>query len=156
MINKKSQSAMEYLMTYGWAILVVLIALGALFYLGVFSPKTPNTCTNLAPFTCQDVKFDDSDNQLTLRLGASGVNSITYVPATAITLNGVACAVTNDGDGNAVSPADNMKSQIISVTCTENTIIADKKFSGNIQLVYDAGTGLTHPIKIEFSGTAEA
>ena len=43
MMNRKSQSAMEYLMTYGWAILVVLIALGALFYLGVFNPKTPST-----------------------------------------------------------------------------------------------------------------
>ena len=34
---KKSQSAMEYLMTYGWAILVIAVVLGALFELGVFS-----------------------------------------------------------------------------------------------------------------------
>ncbi len=29
---KKGQGAMEFLMTYGWAILVVLVAIGALFY----------------------------------------------------------------------------------------------------------------------------
>jgi uncharacterized protein (UPF0333 family) len=29
---RKSQAAMEFLMTYGWAILVVLVALGALAY----------------------------------------------------------------------------------------------------------------------------
>ena len=33
----RSQSAMEYLMTYGWAILIIAIVLGALFQLGVFS-----------------------------------------------------------------------------------------------------------------------
>jgi hypothetical protein len=36
--QKKAQAAMEFLMTYGWAILVVLIAIGALSYFGVFSP----------------------------------------------------------------------------------------------------------------------
>ena len=39
----KAQSAMEYLMTYGWAILIIAIVLGVLYYLGVFN------ATNLAP-----------------------------------------------------------------------------------------------------------
>jgi hypothetical protein len=34
----KLQSAMEYLMTYSWAILVLSVVLGALFALGLFSP----------------------------------------------------------------------------------------------------------------------
>ncbi len=33
----RSQSAMEYLMTYGWAILIIAVVLAALFQLGVFS-----------------------------------------------------------------------------------------------------------------------
>ena len=33
----KSQSAMEYLMTYGWAILIIAVVLGALYSLGVFN-----------------------------------------------------------------------------------------------------------------------
>ncbi|MEM7815876.1 MAG: hypothetical protein QXN71_02030 [Candidatus Aenigmatarchaeota archaeon] len=37
---KKAQSAMEYLMTYGWAILIVIIVAAALFALGVFNPST--------------------------------------------------------------------------------------------------------------------
>ena len=36
--GKKSQAAMEFLMTYGWAILVVLVAICALAYFGVLSP----------------------------------------------------------------------------------------------------------------------
>jgi len=38
--NYKSQSAMEYLMTYGWAILVIAIILAALYTLGIFNPLT--------------------------------------------------------------------------------------------------------------------
>jgi len=35
---KKGQVAFEFLMTYGWAIIVVLVVVGALAYFGVLSP----------------------------------------------------------------------------------------------------------------------
>jgi hypothetical protein len=38
--RKKLQSAMEYLMTYGWAILIIAVVLGVLFQLGVFSSSS--------------------------------------------------------------------------------------------------------------------
>ena len=163
MMNKRSQSAMEYLMTYGWAILVVLIALGALFYLGVFSPKTPNTCTGVGPVSCMDTKL--GGGVLNLKLGATGVTSITYVAASAITINGVACTITSDGDPNVGLAPDededgtavNMKSTAVTVTCTPNPVIpTGTKYSGKILLTYDTGSGLTHPAEIQFSGTAEA
>ena len=37
-MSKKGQAAMEFLMTYGWAILAAIIAIGVLAYFGVFSP----------------------------------------------------------------------------------------------------------------------
>jgi len=49
------QSAMEYLMTYGWAILIISVVLGALFQLGVFNPMTfapkapPGACQVFRP-----------------------------------------------------------------------------------------------------------
>ena len=36
-MDKKGQSAMEYLMTYGWAIIVVTIAVIVIWQLGIFS-----------------------------------------------------------------------------------------------------------------------
>jgi len=44
---------MEFLMTYGWAILVVLVVIGALAYFGVLSPATllPEKCTVALPFS---------------------------------------------------------------------------------------------------------
>ena len=38
-MNKKAQGTIEFLMTYGWAILVVLVALVALAYFGVLNPE---------------------------------------------------------------------------------------------------------------------
>jgi len=39
-MKRKAQAAMEYLMTYGWAILIVIIVAAALYALGVFNPTT--------------------------------------------------------------------------------------------------------------------
>jgi len=53
--SSKAQSAMEYLMTYGWAILIIAVVLAALFQLGVFNPMTfapkapPGACQVFRP-----------------------------------------------------------------------------------------------------------
>ena len=51
----KSQSAIEYLMTYSWAILIIAIVLGAVFALGVFNFSTyvHNSCVLPNSFSCE-------------------------------------------------------------------------------------------------------
>ncbi|MEM4065247.1 MAG: hypothetical protein QXV17_00005, partial [Candidatus Micrarchaeaceae archaeon] len=49
--HKKLQSAMEYLMTYGWAILIIAVVLGALYSLGVFN--STNFAPKAPPGSCQ-------------------------------------------------------------------------------------------------------
>lgn len=39
-MNKKAQSALEYLMTYGWALLIIAIVGVALYATGVLNPST--------------------------------------------------------------------------------------------------------------------
>jgi hypothetical protein len=60
--HKKAQAAMEFLMTYGWAILVVLVAIAALAYFGVFSPGKwlPTACTIGSGFSCVEFKVNGS------------------------------------------------------------------------------------------------
>ena len=48
--SSKQQSAMEYLMTYGWAILIIAVVLGVLYYLGVFNSS--NLAPRLQPGSC--------------------------------------------------------------------------------------------------------
>ena len=45
---------MEYLMTYGWAILIIAVVLGALYYLGVFN--TSNLAPRAQPGSCKVVR----------------------------------------------------------------------------------------------------
>ena len=55
MANYKLQSAMEYLMTYGWSILVIAIVMIAMFGLGIFggSSSIPTACLAQSGYTCQ-------------------------------------------------------------------------------------------------------
>ncbi len=55
-MNIEAQAAMEFLMTYGWAILVVMVAVGALAYFGVLDPSKmlPESCTGPPGFDCID------------------------------------------------------------------------------------------------------
>lgn len=55
-MSKRSQAAMEFLMTYGWAILLVLIVMAALVYLGVLNPSKllPDKCVFTQGIQCKD------------------------------------------------------------------------------------------------------
>ena len=58
MKSMKGQSAMEYLMTYGWAILIIAIVLVALFELGIFGGSTlPTACVAQSGFVCSSPSF---------------------------------------------------------------------------------------------------
>jgi len=52
--KKKAQAAMEFLMTYGWALLVVLIAIAELEFFGLLNPGRflPEKCEITPGLTC--------------------------------------------------------------------------------------------------------
>ena len=60
--NKKGQAAMEFLMTYGWAILAAIIAIGVLAYFGVFNPGRLAGPAGLVspPFNLDDFRIVDA------------------------------------------------------------------------------------------------
>ena len=80
----KAQSAMEYLMTYGWAILIIAVVLGALFSLGVFggSSLLGTSCVASPGYYCQNPVLSAS-GALTFSFGqntgATEYNAIIYV-----------------------------------------------------------------------------
>ena len=62
---------MEFIMTYGWAILVVLVVIGALVYFGVLSPSTilGGRCTFPSKMGCvSEALIDSTANQITMSL----------------------------------------------------------------------------------------
>ena len=75
----KAQSAMEYLMTYGWAILIIAVVLGALFSLGVFSTGSflSNACIPSSGYLCTIGSYPHGGTTFTVTLGQSTTSSWT-------------------------------------------------------------------------------
>jgi len=76
--SAKAQSAMEYLMTYGWAILIVAVVLGSLYNLGVFNGAAflGTSCISASGFYCTNPT-----------LSTGGVLTVTIGQATGTTFN---------------------------------------------------------------------
>jgi uncharacterized protein (UPF0333 family) len=62
--KKQGQAAMEFLMTYGWALLVVLIAIAALAFFGLLNPSRflPERCEIAPGLTCMDFQASAVDS----------------------------------------------------------------------------------------------
>jgi hypothetical protein len=83
-VGKRGQAALEFLMTYGWAILVVLVAIGALAYFGVLRPERllPEKCVIAtgSGLYCDDysarspIVFLRIKNMLAVRVNITSVN----------------------------------------------------------------------------------
>ncbi len=83
---EKTQSAMEYLMTYGWAILLIAVIFIALFELGVFDfLPLPIACLPNPSFLCSNESFSS---------GGSFTETFGYIGTEPITITGLACNVT--------------------------------------------------------------
>jgi hypothetical protein len=97
---RKGQAAMEFLMTYGWAILVVLAAIGALAYFGVLSPDRflPSKCTVSGGWSCVEYRVDSDGPVLILQNNLGQDATVVNVSVTHKTgLTGQ--AIINDFDG---------------------------------------------------------
>ena len=132
---RKSQAAMEFLMTYGWAILVVLVAVGALAYFGVLSPDNflPNRCTLPSGIGCVDHKAVDSTSIISVVLR----NGLGY-DMSGITVKADSCT-TPDTTPNTL--ANGAKAQYDVETCT----FTGSKYSGELNVTYTlSDTGLAH------------
>ncbi len=132
-INKKAQSAMEYLMTYGWAILIIAVVLGALFSLGVFSGNNilGTACIAASGYLCQNPVYLHTNGQIKLTVGQNTGSSWTtanfvFVPQGASKTAGVptdifyANAPVNEN--MTLSPTSLTSGQSLSITLPVNGI----------------------------------
>ncbi len=146
---KKGQAAMEFLMTYGWAILVVLAAIAALAYFGVLSPARflPERCDFPAGLTCVDkAVFSASANTVTMAIRNNVGDSVNISSATVP--SGDDCgSVSSLTVGGASPPVTVTNNQLVTVvvTCSAD-LISDDRIKSDITLNYvKLETGLTHP-----------
>ena len=122
--STKGQAAMEFLMTYGWAILVVLAAIAALAYFGVLSPEKflPEKCILEPGLACIAHKVEPT--QTTLVITNSKGNTVIV---NSITVGG--CSTTFDHE--MLSGTD---FKFVITGCSNG--VAKDKFQADITLAY--------------------
>jgi len=144
----KAQSAMEYLMTYGWAILIIAVVLGALFSLGVFSGSSllGTSCIATPGFLCQNPLLSTSGT-LTATIGQengyTAYNAYFYVsPQTSGV--GTTGFPTTVFQCTSPTPGTNLGSgQTVTISCSTglSSPTIGTSFSGYIWLNYSSTSG---------------
>ncbi|MBU2633893.1 MAG: right-handed parallel beta-helix repeat-containing protein [Nanoarchaeota archaeon] len=154
--RKKAQSAMEYLLTYGWAILVVLIVMTGLFYFGVFETKTVNNCFIESPFVCKDIIF--KEGYVGVYVGSIDVKSATV---NNIFINGEDCVNFYNGeiwvDGALGNDISDSSLNLLWVKCkiNQNNLVVGSRASVEFDIEYTKKDGLVHNVGGRGSGVVE-
>lgn len=179
MNGKKAQGALEFLMTYGWAFLVILIMIGALAYFGVLNPTKflPERCTFGTQFLCKDYLLatgPGATNNLILRIQNNLGSGIAVNPTPAVTNNDQFVCTTPlfyDSDGSTALTAETDGSYLVGdgdifeVHYAGGSCIGGgfessggSKFKADIEIYYydpRSGPSFSHTVKGEIFATVE-
>ena len=131
--DKKGQAALEFFVTYGWVILILLTTLAALSYIGVFkfSSVLPDHCIIPMGITCMDYKVTSNNIQVTLK------NSLGY------DLSAITIAATGCGNSNTLNSLEDGDQSTFIINC--NSALAGSKYTGQLNVSYTKpDTGLSH------------
>ena len=129
---KKSQAALEFLTTYAWAILVILVMIAALSYFGILNISSilPERCNLPAGISCLDFKTVSNAVKLRMRNDLGKVITIQDIEVEGCT-------------GSAVPDSGNFQlkpGQTEGFTigfCT----IAERRFESEVKITYDPAGG---------------
>lgn len=138
-MKKKAQVAMEFLMTYGWALLIILIAIGALAYYGVLNVDRflPESCILPQGLSCTSYKATTTTTILVIQNGlgqditfssieiVAGGCTGTYTAASGELVNGDTETYTITGCTNG-NPGSKFKSDV-TVTYTDAASVLHSK-----------------------------
>ena len=134
-MDKKAQAAMEFLMTYGWAILVVLAAIAALAYFGVLSPDRflPEKCTMPSGIACLDFRYSGTALEMAMQNGAGFDMS-----NVSVSVDGTGCI---GSDTTTQTTLTNGQQATYTVTCSPDS----GKLKAEVTMSYvNQETGMQH------------
>ena len=136
-MDRKGQAAMEFLMTYGWAILAAIIAIGVLAYYGIFSPGkfVTNAVVIQAPFGANGVIDEtvpgNGNDQIKLEL-RNGAGQLVTISASGITITGCTLAAGIPAAATNIAAGEDA---IFTLDCT-NDLASGSTFKGDIKVVW--------------------
>ena len=133
--SKKGQSALEYLMTYGWALVVIVIVIAALVFLIQPSQVGGNTCSTTSGILITNHQLLGSTDDLSLILSNQAAATLTTID------------VNVSGTIGGTSIVDS--NTIASLGTTQSTQLVDLS---TVQAgAFDVQSGSTYSLQVTFN-----
>lgn len=165
--TRNGQAAMEYLMTYGWAILVIVIVLAALYY---FLPKSPEVCLMETGMACEGnaqvyVKADGNlyvSVAIVNQLGKTVLSDESEVICTSVA-SGITAQSFDDAEATgtiaeSVAPGSTIElTDILCVDSDGNALAGTEgaSFKGSIAIKYNLEEDSNKKVKRIITGTIQ-
>ena len=154
---RKSQAALEFLTTYAWAFLVIIVMIGALAYFGVLSPSKllPDRCNFGSEVGCNKDRLvvnNVNDNTLDMRLENNVGAPVTVTSATVttdVTTAGTCTAQINNAAISNFAWASDTSITFNADCATGTSLVEKEKIKFNIEINYYAtAAGSTYAKKV--------
>ena len=149
MIKRKSQASIEYLTTYAWAFIIIIVITGAISYLGLldFGKFLPQTCKFSNQFPCLDFNLNADGNvrvKLVNNIGTE-LDIVSIVldnkespplfcdPDVIITIDTIPTVVPLEG---VASWEDSKEADILFTGCSGGGYESGERIDGIVKLIY--------------------
>ncbi len=140
---RKGQSALEYMMTYGWAILVIVIVAAVLYSLGIFSPSSSigTGFTGFAPFTISSQACNSTGLYADFVVGGIPSGAPAGIQSASIT---TATGLSSTTGSVTILPSSQVTSgsTILVKFVGDDCATPGAHYSASVSLTYDYSSGL--------------
>ena len=141
---KRSQSALEYMMTYGWAILIIVIVAVILYSMGIFNPSSSITFTSsgFSPFTVSSSLCNNLGYKIAVLAGPipDNANFLTISKVYLTSATGANATTASYTLTNPVTLKSGQSATILIPNVACNAANVHYSISANIQYSYTAST----------------
>ena len=142
--TKRSQSALEYMMTYGWAILIIVIVAVILYSMGIFNPSSSITFTSsgFSPFTVSSSLCNNIGYKIAVLAGPipNNGNSLTINKVFLTSATGANTTTASYTLTNPVTLKSGQSATILIPNVACNSANIHYSLSAKIQYSYDVPT----------------
>jgi len=155
--GKKGQSALEFLTTYGWALLIMVVMAGALVSFGVFSPTSKgNSCISSTGIVCIDSQINASTVQFALTNGLGDINNM----AVTVTRLNTGVVASNcdlyDGTGKGTAIKKAVSGQRVIIKCASLDLSSGSQEAFDALITYNKQNGaFPQTSKVSLSGVVQ-
>ena len=159
--RKRGQAALEFLTTYGWAFLVILVMISALGYFGILNPDRflPERCNVPSNFACEEYALSSATTNNTIIVLRNQVGqTLEYMNITSVFIRGQ-----TDSAPNCTNAVDVSAGSTIVLSCDLSSNVVDSfgpvgsKARLDIDMEYKVlGNILSNPISAQVYATVRS